>query len=194
MPTIRWPTRIWGYELREQVEMTQTAENAADFREGEMSRLQILTVGICLVINMMDGFDVLAISYAAPSIAAEWHMAPADLGILFSSGLAGMTLGSLILGPMADRYGRRPMILGCLIVISLGMILTAFSQNLWQMATLRLVTGLGIGGMLASINTLVAEYASHKRREFCISILQSGYPIGATIGGTISAFLIAQYD
>ena len=174
--------------------MIEQAERLDDFRDAEMSRLQVLTVGICLVINMMDGFDVLAIAFAAPSIAADWNMAPADLGILFSSGLAGMTLGSLILGPMADHYGRRPMILGCLVVISLGMLFTAFSQNLWQMAALRLITGLGIGGMLASINTLVAEYASHKRREFCISILQSGYPIGATIGGTISAFLIAQYD
>ena len=174
--------------------MASVNDTVQDFRQNEMSSLQIMTVIICLVINMMDGFDVLAIAFAAPSISKEWNITPAQLGILFSSGLVGMTLGSLILGPMADRYGRRPMILGCLIVITVGMLLSALAIGLWSLAFLRFVTGLGIGGMLASINTLVAEYASDKRREFCISILQSGYPIGATIGGVFSAFLIAQYD
>ena len=174
--------------------MTSPEQPLQDFRQHDMSSLQITTVAICLAINMIDGFDVLAIAFTAPAIAKEWGMEPSQLGLLFSSGLVGMTLGSLILGPMADRYGRRPMILGCLVVISLGMLLSAFAIGLWSLSFLRFVTGLGIGGMLASINTLVAEYASDRRRELCISILQSGYPIGATIGGIISTSLIAFYD
>lgn len=165
-----------------------------DFQNEPMTPYQMMTVGMCLVINMIDGFDVLAIAFTGPSIAAEWGIAPADLGILFSSGLLGMALGSLFIGPFADHLGRRPLVLGCLVIITSGMFMSSLAQDMWQLSVFRLFTGLGIGGMLASINTLVSEYASVNRREFCVSILQSGYPTGATIGGMVSVYLLAQYD
>lgn len=162
--------------------------------EGPMSALQIFVIGICVFINMLDGFDVLVTAFTASSIAEEWGVPNSNLGMLFSAGLFGMAAGSLFVAPLGDRIGRRSIILLCLSVISAGMFLSALAQSVWQLTLIRAITGLGIGGMLASINVLVAEYSSIKRRAFCISLLQGGYPIGATIGGVITVFLISNYS
>jgi len=162
-------------------------------RESDMSSFQIGAVVICLAINMLDGFDVLAIAFTASEISREWGLKPSDLGVLFSSALAGMTLGSIFIAPFADKFGRRLIILACLAIIAMGMLLSAASEGVYELALLRGFTGLGIGGMLASLNTMVSEYASDKRRELAVTLLQTGYPIGATVGGIISTFLIVEY-
>jgi len=166
---------------------------AQSVRERPMTPFQITAVAICLIINMVDGFDVLAISFAAPEIAREWSLPPTELGILFSAGLAGMVLGALFIGPLADRFGRRAVILVCLVVISAGMLTSSIAQNLSQLVPLRVVTGLGVGGMLASLNTIVAEYSSDHRRQLAISFLQSGYPVGGIIAGAASVYLIGNF-
>ena len=126
-------------------------------REGDMTPFQLIAVTICLVINMVDGFDVLAISFAAPEIAREWSLPPTELGILFSAGLAGMVLGALLIGPLADRFGRRAVILVCLCVISIGMLASAAAQNLMQLVPLRVLTGLGVGGIPHTIADMQIE-------------------------------------
>ena len=85
-------------------------------RERPMTPLQVGVVLICIPINFIDGFDVLAIAFAAPEISKEWQLQPSTLGVVFSSGLAGMVLGALFLSPVADRFGRRKLILLCLAV------------------------------------------------------------------------------
>ena len=165
----------------------------ASIKSDAMRPVQIIAVAMCVVINMLDGFDVLVMAFTAPEIAREWQLEPQSLGILFSSGLLGMALGSLFIAPLADRVGRRRIILLCLLIISLGMMASAFMNSVTSLVSTRIVTGLGIGGMLASITTITAEYSSDVRRGFSISLVQSGYPIGATIGGSIAAVLIVQY-
>lgn len=165
----------------------------ASIKSDAMQPVQIIAVGMCVVINMLDGFDVLVMAFTAPEIAREWQLEPQSLGILFSSGLLGMALGSLFIAPLADWMGRRRIILICLVIISLGMLASAFMNSVASLVSTRIITGLGIGGMLASITTITAEYSSDVRRGFCISLVQSGYPIGATIGGSIAAVLIVQY-
>ena len=113
-----------------------------------MSRYQVVAITVCMIINMMDGFDVLVVAFTAPSLAAEWNLTGTAIGALFSAGLVGMTIGSLVLGPLADRFGRRLMVLSCLVVISLGMLASAFTQSVDQLTLARLVTGFGIGGIL----------------------------------------------
>ncbi|MCH9693604.1 MAG: MFS transporter [Gammaproteobacteria bacterium] len=158
-----------------------------------MTSFQIQAVGICLLINFLDGFDVLAIAFAAPTIAREWSIGATSLGVVFSSGLAGMVIGALVLSPFADRIGRRPMILTCLLMISAGMLLSAAVETVSQLVMARILTGLGVGGMLSSLTTMVAEYSSAKRRQLAISIMQSGYPVGAIIAGFVSAWLLGRY-
>jgi len=158
-----------------------------------MSGFQVAAILLCTMINMMDGFDVLVIAFTAPSIAAEWGLSATVLGLLLSSGPLGMAIGSLVLGPLADRHGRRNLILICLVVITAGMLLSGFSQNASQLTAMRVLTGLGIGGILPGLNTIVAEYSSLRWRSFWVSLLQTGYPIGATLGGILTAVLIAIY-
>jgi len=161
--------------------------------EGPMSRFQIVSLAICVVLNMLDGFDVLVMAFTAPAVSSDWSLRGAELGYLLSAGLFGMAGGSLFVAPWADRFGRRAIILFCLILICAGMFLSTVAQGVGQLAAFRVLTGIGIGGMLASLNVITSEYSSKKWRSTAISIQVIGYPIGATIGGTIAAVLIAQY-
>jgi benzoate transport len=104
-----------------------------------------------------------------------------------------MVLGALFIGPLADRFGRRALILVCLGIISAGMLTSALARSLIQLAPLRGLTGLGVGGMLASLNTMVAEYSSDRRRQLAISFLQAGYPVGGIIAGAVSVYLISTF-
>ena len=92
-----------------------------------MTPLQVLIVGITIALNALDGFDVLSISFASPGIAAEWHISRAPLGFVLSMELIGMAFGSIFLGSLADRIGRRPTVLGCLVVMATGMIMVTTS-------------------------------------------------------------------
>ena len=164
-----------------------------DLDEGPMSRFQWSAIAICVTLIMLDGFDVLVMAFTAASVSAEWKLSGAQLGVLFSAGLFGMAAGSLFLAPLADRFGRQAIILLCLVVITLGMGLSALAQSSTQLAALRALTGLGIGGMLASVGVITAEFASNKWRSTAVALQATGYPIGATIGGSIAAVLLEAY-
>ncbi len=160
---------------------------------GEMSRFQVLAVGLCVLLNMLDGFDVLVMAFTASEVAGEWSLSGAQLGMLLSAGLVGMAGGSLLVAPWADRFGRRAVTLLCLGVITLGMLLSVFAQGPTQLAALRVLTGIGIGGILASLNVITSEFSSSRWRSTAISLQVTGYPIGATLGGAIAALLITSY-
>ena len=170
-----------------------TGDARAVLRVSPMSSFQIMIVVICTVLNMIDGFDVLAISFTAPLIAKEWSVDPATLGVLLSAGLAGMATGSLLLSPLADVWGRRSVVVLSTAIISIGMLGSAVASDVWELAALRFITGLGVGGLLASGNTLLSEYAPDRWRDFSISAMVVGYSAGAIVGGSISAYLIAVF-
>jgi benzoate transport len=158
-----------------------------------MSRLQIIAVAITIGLNALDGFDVLSIAFASPGILKEWGIDKGTLGWVLSAELFGMAIGSLILGGVADKIGRRPTILGCLVLMTVGMYMAAHTKGVQDLAVWRVITGLGIGGVLAAINAVAAEFSNHKRRHLCVSIMAIGYPIGAVLGGLIAAELLEQY-
>ncbi len=160
---------------------------------GPMTTFQLVALGICWTINMLDGFDVLAVAFTAPEVSREWGLKPTELGIVFSAGLFGMMAGALMLAPIGDYFGRRLTILGGLVTITGGMIATAYVDNVSEMVLMRLITGLGIGTILASLTTMAAEYSSNQRRNLAISFMHAGYPVGAIIGGLISVYLIHAY-
>lgn len=167
---------------------------SVELRREPMSRFQLVAVAICVALNALDGFDILAITFAAPGITREWALGPGALGVVISTGLVGMSIGSLLIAPLADTRGRRPIILLCLILMTLGMLLSATADTVMALAIWRVITGLGIGGMLASINAMVAEYANDARRDFCVSLMTIGYPLGGMLGGMASAWLLGQFD
>ena len=161
--------------------------------EAPMSRVQITAVGIIAALSMLDGYDVLSVSFAAPAIAHAWHIGKTDLGIVLSSGLVGMAFGSLLLAPLADIWGRRQAVFGALTLMILGGVLSALSQSVLPMALSRVVTGLGIGVLVAVITPLAAEFANLKRRAFAVAIMAVGYPFGGVIGGLAAAFLLQKF-
>ncbi|QNA84202.1 MFS transporter [Sphingomonas sp. So64.6b] len=162
--------------------------------QASMSRLQIAAIAVAFGLNALDGFDVLSISFAAPGIAAEWGINRAALGIVLSMELIGMAVGSVLLGGVADRIGRRWTILGCLVVMAIGMLMVTHASGIVSLSIWRVLTGIGIGGMLAAINAVTAEFANVRRRNLALAIMVIGYPIGAVIGGKFSAVLLQDGD
>ncbi|WP_217996535.1 MFS transporter [Piscicoccus intestinalis] len=158
---------------------------------GKMGGRQILAVAICTLLNALDGFDVLSISFASPGIAAEWGIGRGALGIVLSMELIGMAVGSVVLGNIADRVGRRKTILGALVVMGVGMYLATTATGLATLSAYRLFTGLGIGGMLAATNAVVAEFSNARLKSMSVAIMAAGYPVGAIVGGSIASYLLA---
>lgn len=162
----------------------------------ESSRMSLYQWGIIAIatfLNALDGYDVLAISFTAPAITEEFGLSGTVLGLLMSSALVGMAVGALALGPVADRIGRRPLTLLALVVNGSGLLLSATAQSAAELGVWRLVTGLGIGGILVGTNVLSAEFASRRRRGLAISIYAAGFGIGGAIGGTIMIALIDAF-
>ena len=155
-----------------------------------MTRLQYSTIGICFLMNIFDGMDVLIISYCAPAISNSWNLGPEALGVVFSAGLAGMALGALFLAPYSDSFGRKKIILLSAFLMGISMFLTGYSENVNQLITLRFLSGIGIGSMLASTAALTSEYTPNKSKDFWVSFVISGYPVGAVISGYISVLVI----
>lgn len=162
----------------------------ADLRAAPMSRHQWLAVAVTVALCALDGFDVLAITFAAPGIATEWRLGKPDLGMVFSAGLLGVAAGSLMLAPFADIIGRRPMVFVSLVVMAAGTFWTAATHDVPTLAASRVLTGLGIGAMIAVINALAAEYANERRRDLAVSLVNVGYPLGGVLGGALAASLL----
>lgn len=157
----------------------------------KIASLQYVTVLICFLINMCDGMDVMIISYTSNAIGKEWAIGAGDFGIVFSIGLFGMALGAMLLASKADIFGRKPMIVLCAFLMGTGVFLTAFTQSLPQLILFRFFSGIGIGSMLACTSTITAEYAPEKTKNFWVSFVMAGYPIGAALSGLVATRLIA---
>ena len=159
-----------------------------------MSLRQVIVVAVTVALCALDGFDVLAISFAAPGISSEWGIDRAALGVVLSMELVGMAAGNVVMGRFADAWGRRPIILVCVTLMTTGMWMATTATSIVDLSFWRVVTGMGIGGTLSAINAVAAEFANEKRRSLCVSLMVIGYPIGAVIGGTIAAILLQGND
>jgi benzoate transport len=169
-----------------------TMDLRARIDESRMSSYQWVVVGLCVLLNCLDGFDVMSMAFTAHPVSSEFGLDGSQLGLLLSAGLVGMAIGSLVLAPLADVLGRRPVILLCLALASAGMFLGSVSPSAPLLGASRIVTGLGVGGILASTNVIASEYSSSLRRGLSIGIYTAGYGIGATLGGLASASLVDQ--
>ncbi|NWF07110.1 MULTISPECIES: MFS transporter [Pseudomonas] len=159
----------------------------------KMVGFQWAVVAQCFLINMLDGFDVLVMAFAAPSVSAHWSLNGTQLGYLLSAGLLGMALGSLFIAPWADRVGRRPLMLICMSVAGIGMIASAHAASPSQLGAFRLITGLGVGGILASSYVLAGEYSNKRWRSLTVSLQATAYALGATVGGIAASQVIPAY-
>ncbi|MCW2338358.1 MFS family permease [Sphingobium sp. B2D3A] len=160
-----------------------------------MSVRQWIVVVLMILLNALDGFDVLSSAFAAPGISAEWGIPRSALGIVLSAELVGMGFGSVILGGVADRIGRKDTMLICLFVMAIGMYLAHAATGVTLLTVWRFVTGLGIGGMLAATNAVTAESTSKSSRSLAMALYVIGYPIGGVVGGfAAQSWLLVEYD
>ncbi|WP_259294694.1 MFS transporter [Streptomyces canus] len=158
-----------------------------------MSRVQIRTIVLCLTMNLLDGFDLLATSFVGPAIGKEWGLSASKVGVLLSSGLAGMAFGALCVAPLADRIGRRRLTLASLVMASLGMLGASASQNFDQLLACRVLTGTAVGIMAACLPVLASEAANHKRRGLVVALITTGYGLGSVAAGLLAYFLVIPF-
>lgn len=158
-----------------------------------MSPFQWGIVMLAFLLNVLDGFDVLALAFTASAIKTEFALSGAEVGYLLSAGLVGMTIGSLFLAPLADKFGRRPLLLISVLLSTLGMLMSGFATDHYQLALWRVITGLGVGSILACTNVIVSEYSSRKWHGLAISLYAAGFGIGAVLGGMSARFLQMSY-
>jgi benzoate transport len=160
-----------------------------------MSGLQIMVCTITVFLNALDGFDLLAISFATPGIMKEFNIPPnVGLGLVLSMDLWGMAVGSFLLGGVADYIGRRRAILGFLVVMSIGMYFCSLANSREVLAGWRFLTGLGIGGMLAAINAAAAEFSNDRSRKFWVALMTIGYPLGNIMAALILSPLLKTHS
>lgn len=161
---------------------------------GPMSAGIWLVIGLCFLLNMLDGFDVVAMSVTAPTLTQDWGITAGQKGLILSSALLGMTLGAMYLAPLCDRYGRRKLILASSVTTGLSMISTGYCpQSIALLCLLRLITGLGIGVILASTTTITTEFTPEKWRNLTVPIVVAGYPFGAMLVGPVAHSIIPTY-
>ena len=168
--------------------MSSTIQELID--GSRLTGLQIAVVTTCFVLNMLNGMNVLAISFSAAAIASEWSITPQSLGIVYSSALLGLTAGAVVLSPYADKVGRHKVILFCLALMSAGMAATATAKSVTELVLLRFLGGLGVGPILSAMTSIVSEYSPNRLRNFFVLVLHAGYPIGAIVTGMIAAAIL----
>lgn len=144
---------------------------------------QIRILVLCALAALLDGFAAQMIGYLAPSIAREMHLGPKALTPIFAWGLVGLMLGALIFGPVADRFGRKPVIVICTLFYGLITLATAKADSGLALAVFRFLAGLGFGGVMPNAIAMTAEYSPHRRRGTMVTIMFCGFPIGASIAG-----------
>ena len=179
------------------VSQTQGAASpvdVADFIEQQpVGRFQIGLLLTCAAVLFLDGFDTQAIGYVAPVLAREWGLTKGALGPVFSAGLFGLMIGALIFGPLADRIGRKKIIILSSLAFGIGTLATAFITEVNTLLVIRFLTGLGLGGAMPNAVAMTSEFSPHRRRATMVMVMFCGFSVGAALGGLLAAALIPQF-
>ena len=154
---------------------------------------QWTVIGLCALVAMLDGLDLQSIGLAAPAMGAQLHIAPQAFGMVFSAALAGLALGAFLLGPVADRIGRKRVLVAATFCFGVFTLATAYAGSLPELLTCRFLTGFGLGGAMPSFISLGSEYVAKARRTAVVSLLWAGFPLGGVVGGLLGSRIIPAY-
>ena len=158
-----------------------------------VSPYQIGVIAICVAINIFEAFDLFAMAYAAPVLSQAWGLEPEALGFVLSAVFVGMALGSALVAPLSDHFGRRTVLCSALAVLTAAMFLTATSASVTQLLAYRVLSGIAIGAILPTVTTTVAEFAPERHRNLCVGVLHVAAPGGAILGGMVALALMTEY-
>ncbi|GAC1330927.1 MAG: aromatic acid/H+ symport family MFS transporter [Beijerinckiaceae bacterium] len=173
--------------------MTSDVDVTRLIDQQKTSRFQITVAALCAAVVFMDGFDAQAIGYVAPSLSKAWALKAGALGPVFGAGLFGLMLGALILGPVADRIGRKPVIVASVLAFGICTLLTVTADSLNSLLVWRLLTGLGLGGAMPNAIALTSEYSSQRSRATMVMLMFIGFSLGSAVGGVVAAQFISKY-
>ena len=173
--------------------MAETVNVTTLIDRRKIGGFQYLVASLCAITIFLDGYDTQSIAFVAPSIAQELGLTRPSLGPLFSASLVGLLFGALIFGPVADKIGRRSVIMICTVIFGVFTLVASASGTLNELLIFRFVTGLGLGGAMPNGIALTAEYCPQRRRATLVMIMFTGFSLGAAFGGAVSAGLITTY-
>jgi MFS transporter, AAHS family, 4-hydroxybenzoate transporter len=174
-----------------------TSTSSLDIRrfidDRPVGRFQLLVATMCGLIVFVDGFDAQAMGYVAPALTKALDISRGVLGSVISSGLVGMMIGALVSGPLADRIGRKPVLVACAVIFGVGSLVTATAQSVESLVAYRAITGLGMGGAMPNAIALTSEYMPRRRRAGAVTMMICGFSLGAAVGGFVAASIIPRF-
>ena len=173
--------------------MPQVVDVAKVLDEQKIGPVQIRIIVLCFLMLFLDGIDNQGIAYVAPALTKAWHLDRGALKWVFSIGVWGVALGALLVGPLADRFGRKPMVVGTVVYFALLTLAVTLATNLTELAVLRFVAGLGLGSLLPMAVVLASEFAPGRARGTLVTLASCGYAIGAASGGVLAAQIVPVY-
>ncbi len=187
------PAGVTPIHLPSSIDLPGSIDLPAFIDRQTVGRGQIGLLLTCAAVLFVDGFDTQAIGYVAPAVARDWGLPRGALGPVFSASLFGLMLGALLLGPLADRLGRKRIVVLSTLAFGLGTLATVFAEGTTSLLVIRFLTGLGLGGAMPNAVALTAEFSPHRRRATMVMIMFCGFSVGAALGGLIAAALIPAW-
>src|SRR6201987_2422404 len=171
----------------------RTVDVQTFLNEHPFSRFQWVIFGLCFWVVLRAEFDTAAIRYIAPSLITEWGLERPALAPVLSAALFGLAAGALSSGPLADRLGRKAVLLGSVLIMGAACLMSAFAGSLDQLVVWRFITGVGLGAAMPNAVTLMSEYCPDGRRATLTNAMFCGFPLGAAFGGFLAAWMIPQF-
>lgn len=180
-------------EAKLQTQQLKQIDVESFMNEQSFSSFHWVVFTVCVAVIMLDGFDTAVIGYIAPSLVSEWNIAKPDLAPVLSAALFGLAGGALSAGPLADKLGRKTVLIVAIVVMGASSLLAAMAGNLSSLTIWRFVTGLGLGAAMPNAVTLMSEYCPVRIRAFTTNAMFCGFPLGAAFGGFLAAWMIPQF-
>ena len=158
-----------------------------------VSALQRLLLFLCFLVIAIDGFDTAIIGFIAPAVRAEWALSVGQLGPLFAAGLFGLMIGAFAIGPLADRHGRKTLLVASMIIFGAASLASSYSGGLTSLVACRFLTGLGLGGAMPMTITLASEFCPAARRSSLVTLMFCGFTLGSAMAGLIAARVLPAF-
>ncbi|MGD0023692.1 MAG: MFS transporter [Xanthobacteraceae bacterium] len=173
--------------------MAQVVDVAQTLDDQKTGLAHVRIVALCFLMLFLDGIDNLGMAYVAPALSQAWQLGRGALGPVFTAGVAGVAIGALVTGPLADRFGRKPTMIVTVVYFSLLTLLVTQASNLTEMIVLRFFAGLGLGSLVPMAVVITSEFAPRRTRARLVTLASCGYAIGAASGGLIAAQVVPIY-
>lgn len=147
----------------------------------------------CTLIIIFDGYDLVIYGVVLPLLMDQWGLNPYVAGLLGSSALFGMMFGAMSFGMLSDKLGRKKTIIMCVVLFSATTVVNGFATTPWEFGILRFIAGLGIGGVMPNVVSLMSEYSPKKSRSTLVALMFSGYAVGGMMSAGLGIWIVPNF-